>query len=228
MMDEVVIKANRRSVLGKQVSAIRREGKLPAVIYGHHIEPISIELDLKDTSKNLSGLAPSALITVEVDGEAHKALVREKQRNKITGTLLHVDFLAVSMKEKLRSEVYLEIVGVAPAIKDFDGVLVSGTDEVEVECLPQDLPERITVDVSSLAKIGDGIYIRDLIIPEGVKILDEPDTMVALIAAQAAEEEVEVAPVAEEVVAEEPEVIEHGKKEEEGEEEEKEKEKETK
>lgn len=226
-MDEVVLKANHRNVLGKQVSAIRREGRLPAVIYGHHIDPISIELDLKDTSKNLSGLAPSALITVEVDGEAHKALVREKQRNKITGTLLHVDFLAVSMKEKLRSEVYLELVGVAPAIKDFDGVLVSGTDEVEVECLPQDLPERITVDVSVLVKIGDGIYIRDLNIPQGVKILDEPDTMVALIAAQAAEE-VEVAPVAEEVVAEEPEVIEHGKKEEEGEEEEKEKEKETK
>jgi len=224
-MDEVTLKANHRNILGKQVSAIRREGKLPAVIYGHHIEPVSIELNLKDTTRSLTGLAPSALITVDVDGTTHKVLVREKQRNKITGVLLHVDFLAVSMKEKLRSEVYLEIVGVAPAIKDFDGVLVSGTDEVEVECLPQDLPERITVDISGLAKIGDGIYIRDLAVPEGVKILDDPDTMVALITAQAAEE-VEVAPVAEEVVTEEPEVIEHGKKEEEGEEEEKEKEKE--
>ena len=222
-MEEIVLKANQRKVLGKQVKALRREGKLPAVIYGHHINPISIELDLRNTSHSLTGLAPSALVTVDVEGTQHRVLVREKQRNKITGILLHVDFLAVSMTEKLRSQVYIEITGLAPAIKDFDGVLVTGMDEVEVECLPQDLPERIMADVSGLLKIGDGIYVRDLAIPEGVKILGEPDTMVALIAAQAAVEE-EVAPVvAEEVVGEEPEVIEHGKKEEEGEEAEEEK-----
>jgi large subunit ribosomal protein L25 len=217
-MDEVVLKANHRTVIGKQVKAIRREGKLPAVIYGHYIDPISIVLDLRDASRSLTGLAPSALVTVDVDGSLHRALVREKQRNKITGILLHVDFLAVSMTEKLRSQVYIEIVGLAPAIKDFSGVLMTGFDEVEVECLPQDLPERLVVDVSGLAKIGDGIYVRDLAIPEGVKILEEPDTMVALITAQAAVEE-EVAPVVEEVVTGEPEVIEHGKKEEEEEEE---------
>jgi large subunit ribosomal protein L25 len=213
-MEEVILKAKRRNVIGKQVSAIRRAGQLPAVIYGHYIDPISIELDLHDTSKSLTGLAPSALVTVDVEGTPHKALVREKQRNKITGILLHIDFLAVSMKEKLRSQVYIEIVGLSPAIKDFNGVLVTGNDEVEVECLPQDLPERIVVDISTLQKIGDGVYIRDLRIPEGVKILDDPDTMVALITAQAAEE-VEVAAVAEVAPTGEPEIIEHGKKEEE-------------
>ena len=213
-MEEVVLKAIRRSILGKQVKAIRREGKLPGVIYGHYIDPVSIELNLREASKSLTGLAPSALVTVEVDGTPHRALVREKQRNKITGILLHVDFLAVSMEEKLRSQVYIEIVGVSPAIKDFSGVLMTGTDEVGVECLPQDLPERIVVDISSLKEIGDGIYIRDLNIPAGVKILDEPDTLVALITAQAAEE-VEVAPVVEEVETTEPEIIERGKKEEE-------------
>jgi len=222
-MAEIVLKADRRTVIGKQVKAIRREGKLPGVIYGHNIDPISIVMDLRDTSRSLMGLAPSALVVVDVEGTQHKALVKEKQRNKITGTLLHVDFLAVSMTEKLRSQVYMEIVGLAPAIKDFDGVLLTGSDEVEVECLPDDLPERIVVDVSGLLKIGDGIYVRDLTVPEGVKILEDPDTMVALITAQAAVEE-EVAPVAvEEVTGEEPEVIEHGKKEEEGEEEEEEK-----
>ena len=164
--------------------------------------------------KALTGLAPSTLVTVDVEGTPHKALVREKQRNKITGILLHIDFLAVSMKEKLRSQVYIELVGLSPAIKDFNGVLVTGNDEVEVECLPQDLPERIVVDISILQKIGDGVYIRDLSIPEGVKILDDPDTMVALITAQAAEE-VEVVVVAEVPLTGEPEVIEHGKKEEE-------------
>ncbi len=224
-MDEIVLNAYHRTVTGKHVNAIRREGKLPAVLYGHHIKPVAIVLDLRDTTNSLTGLAPSALVTVNIDGETHRALVREKQRNKITGTLLHVDFLAVSMTEKLRAKVYIEVVGLAPAIKDFSGVLVTGLDEVEVECLPKDLPERIVVDTSGLAKIGDGIYVRDLSVPEDVKILDEPETMVALITAQAAVEE-EVAPVVEEVVTEEPEVIEHGKKEEEGEEQEKEKEKE--
>lgn len=213
-MEEVILKADRRHVLGKQVSAIRREGRLPAVIYGHNIDPISIELDLRDTSRSLTGLAPSTLVTVDVEGTTHKALVREKQRNKITGMLLHVDFLAVSMKEKLRSQVYLELAGVPPAIKDFDGILVTGNDEVEVECLPQDLPERIVVDISGLAKIGDGVYVRDLRVPEGVKILNDPDTMVVLVTSQAPEE-VEEAPEAVEELVEEPEVIEHGKKEEE-------------
>jgi large subunit ribosomal protein L25 len=217
-MEEVVLKASHRTVLGKQVKAIRREGKLPAVIYGHHIDPIVIELDLRDTSRNLMGLAPSTLVTVDVDGKQHRTLVREKQRNKLTGTLLHVDFLAVSMTEVLRSQVYLEIVGISPAIKDFDGVLVTGMDEVEVECLPQNLPERMLVDISGLKEIGDGIYVRDLVVPEGVEILEEPDTMVVLVTAQAVEEE--EAPAEVEELVEEPEVLERGKTEEEEEQEE--------
>jgi large subunit ribosomal protein L25 len=217
-MEEIVLKANRRNVLGKQVKAIRREGKLPAVIYGRHIDPISVELDLRDASRSLTGLAPSTLVTVNIDGETHRTLVREKQRNKLSGMLLHVDFLAVSMTERLRSQVYLEIVGLAPAVRDFDGVLVTGLEEVEVECLPNDLPERITVDISSLDGIGDGVYVRDLMIPEGVKILEDPDSMVVLVTAQAAAEEEAVAEV-EEVVGEEPEVIERTRKEEEEEEE---------
>jgi large subunit ribosomal protein L25 len=219
-MEEVILKANHRSVLGKQVKAIRREGKLPAVIYGHHIDPIAIEMDLRYISRSLMGLAPSTLITVDVDGTLHRTLVREKQRNKLTGTLLHVDFLEVSMTEVLRSQVYLEIVGISPAIRDLDGVLVTGMDEVEVECLPQNLPERIVVDISGLKEIGDGIYVRDLNVPEGVEILEESDTMVVLVTAQAAVEE-EAAPEEEEVLAEEPEVVERGRKEEEEEDEEK-------
>jgi large subunit ribosomal protein L25 len=211
-MEEVVLKASHRTVLGKQVKAIRREGKLPAVIYGHNFDPIVIELDLRDTSRNLMGLAPSTLVTVDVEGTQHRTLVREKQRNKLTGTLLHVDFLAVSMTEVLRSQVYLELVGVSPAIKDLDGVLVTGMDEVEVECLPQNLPERILVDISGLKEIGDGIYVRDLAVPEGVQILEEPDTMLVLVTAQAVEEEEEVPEEVEEL-AEEPEVLERGKKE---------------
>lgn len=209
-MENIEIQATRRNVIGKQVRALRREGKLPGVIYGHNFESMAILLDLRDTSRRLAGLAPSALVTVDVDGEKHMTLVREKQRNSITGTLTHVDFLAVSLKEKLRTNVYLSLVGVAPAIKTYNAIQVTGVDELEVECLPQDLPERIEVDLSGLNGIGDGIHVGDLQLSSKVKILTDPDTMIVLMTAPEAEELAEG-----EAVTAEPEVIEKGKKEEE-------------
>jgi large subunit ribosomal protein L25 len=210
MMEEIVLTATRRNVIGKQVRALRREGKLPGVIYGHRFDPLAITMDLRDASRSLAGLAPSALVTVVVDGETHLSLVREKQRDKITGILKHVDFLAVSMKEKLRTKVFVSLIGVAPAIKIYNAIQVAGADELEVECLPQDLPERIEVDLSGLNEVGDSIYIRDLHVSDKVKILTDPDTMVVLITAPELEEVAE----GEELSAE-PEVIEKGKKEEE-------------
>jgi large subunit ribosomal protein L25 len=211
-MEKLVVKAVRRDVIGKQVKSLRREGKLPAVLYGHHINPVPILLDFRDASRALTGLAPSTLITVDVEGDTHQALVREKQRNKITGALIHVDFLAVSMLEKLRSEVNIELIGISPAVKDLDGILVSNVNQLEVECLPQDLPEKIVVDISSLDQIGDAIYLRDLVLSDKIKIMDDMDTVVVSVTAQEAEEvEVEV----EEVAEVEPEVVEHGKIEEE-------------
>jgi len=210
MMEEILLTATRRSVIGKQVRALRREGKLPGVIYGHRFDPLAITMDLRDASRSLAGLAPSALVTVAVDGETHLSLVREKQRDKITGILKHVDFLAVSMKEKLRTKVFVSLVGVAPAIKTYNAIQVAGADELEVECLPQDLPERIEVDLSELLEIGSAIYIRDLNVSDKVKILTDPDTMIVLLTAPELEEAAE----GEEISAE-PEVIEKGKKEEE-------------
>jgi large subunit ribosomal protein L25 len=208
-MEKIVLQAVRRDVVGKQVKALRREGQLPAVIYGRHIEPLPILMDTRETSRILTGLAPSTLVTVEVDGKAYPTLVREKQRNKILGTLIHVDFMAVSMEEKLRANVVVSISGVSPAVKDFNAILITELSMLEIECLPQDLPERVVVDISGLAEIGDTLYVRDLKISERVKILDDMDSVVVSVTSQAAEEVTEIAaPV-------EPEIIEKGKKEEE-------------
>lgn len=209
-MEEVILNAERRGTLGKQVKALRRNGRLPAVVYGHHIQPVAILLDTKEASRLLSGITSSHLIKVSVDGEQHNVLVREKQRNPITGVLLHVDFLAVSMTEKLRANVMIVLEGEAPAVKELDGIVVTRIDQLEVESLPGDLPERITVDISTLAAIGDAVYVRDLPVPSAVQVLTDPDEMVVLVIAQEAAEAEEV-----EVVGEEPEVIEKGKKEEE-------------
>ncbi len=211
-MEKVILHATHRKVTGKQVNALRRSGQLPGVMYGHHIDSTAISMDLHDATLLLNTLTGSSLVTIELDGKEHAALVREKQRDYIKGTLRHVDFQVVSLTEKIRTHVGIALTGSSPAVKDFNGVVVTNQDQVEVECLPQYLPERILVDIGKLVKIGDGIFVRDIQLPEQVEVLDDPDEMLVIVTAQIAEEEV-VAPV--EAVEEEPELIEKGKKEEE-------------
>jgi len=211
-MKNVVLKASPRSVTGKQVRRLRREGLLPAVLYGHKFEPMAISLNAHDTALALSGLSQSALVTIELDGKEYPALVRERQKNYIRNEFIHIDFQVVSRTEKLRTNVSIELHGVSPAVKDFNGVVVSGVTQVEVECLPQDLPERIVLDITKLVNIGDGIYVRDLVLPEGVTIHQPPEEMIVMISAPEQEVEVEAPEVD---LATEPEVIEKGKKEEE-------------
>jgi len=210
-MEEVVLKAQKRSVIGKQVKVLRRAGQLPAVIYGKGFDPIAITLDLHNASKILPRISSSHLIVVEVDGIEHNTLVRDKQREPITGGLLHVDFLEVSLTEKLRTVVIIHVEGEAPAVKNYNGVVIVGTEEIEVEALPRDLPERIVVDISTLAEIGDAIYVRDLVISPKVRVLSDPDEIIVNVAAPVVEVEAEEVAVA----VPEPEVIERGKKEEE-------------
>ena len=216
-MEKVVLKASRRDVIGKQVRAIRRAGQLPAVIYGRHVEnPISISLDARETGRALAKVSSSSLVMIDLDGQKFPALIREKQRDFIKNRLLHIDFLVVSLTETLTASVGIELTGVSLAVKDFNAVMVTGLDEIEVECLPDDLPERIVVDISPLLKVGDAIHVKDLVLSDKVKVLSSPEEMIVIATAAKVEEVVEVAPVAVEGV-EGPEVIEKGKKEEEGE-----------
>jgi large subunit ribosomal protein L25 len=217
-MEKVVLKAEKRDVIGKQVKAMRRAGKLPAVIYGRRTEPINVSLDAHNASLVLGKLSSSSLVTIELDGAEYPALVREKQRDYIKNRLLHVDFLAVSLTESLRATVRLTLVGVSMAVKDFNAVLVQNLESLEVECLPADLPEGIDVDITPLARPGDGIRVRDVKIPDKVRILNDPDTTVAVATFAKVEEEVAAVPGAEGVTPAEAEpelAVERGKKEEE-------------
>jgi large subunit ribosomal protein L25 len=220
-MEKVVLQATKRDVVGKQVKALRRAGKLPAVIYGRHTDPISINLDAHSASLSLGKLSSSSLVTINLDGTEHIALVREKQRDFIKNRLLHVDFLAVSLAEKLRTAVSIRFVGVSPAVKDHNAVLVHNLEQIEVECLPGDLPERIEIDISVMTRPGEGIRLRDVQVSDKIRLLADPDTMVAVATFAKVEEEAPVAGV-EAVVAPteaEPEIsVERGKKEDEAEE----------
>jgi large subunit ribosomal protein L25 len=217
-MEKVVLKAEKRGVIGKQVRAMRRAGKLPAVIYGRHTDPINVALDAHDASLVLGRLTSSSLVTIELDGTEYPALVREKQRDYIKNRLLHVDFLAVSLNETIRATVSVNFVGVSTAVKDYNAVLVTNLQSLNVESLPSDLPERIDVDIAVLARPGDGIRVRDLQISDKVRILDDPDTMVAVATFAKVEEEGAGVPGAEGAApdAAEPELaVERGKKEDE-------------
>ncbi len=220
-MEKVVIKATKRDVAGKQVKAMRREGKLPAVIYGRHTEPINVTLDAHSASLALAKVTSSSLVTLDVDGTEYPALVREKQRDFIKNRLLHVDFLAVSLTEKIRATVGLNFVGVSPAVKDYNAVLVKNLEQLHIECLPSDLPENISIDISVMARPGDGIRVREVAISDKIRVLENPDTMVAVATAAKVEEEVAAVPGVEGAAPaeEEPELsVERGKKEDEEEE----------
>ncbi len=184
MMEKTIINAEKRDVIGKKVKALRREGKLPAVIYGYGVEPTPILLNFKASSRKLAQAEASTLITIALDGEEYTTLVREKQWDYIRRELLHVDFQAVSMTELIASQVRIEFVGEASAT---GAVIVTGLNELEIEALPMDLPESIDVDLSVLKNIGDGIFVRDIVVDDKLTILDDPDAMIVVASAQAAE-----------------------------------------
>jgi large subunit ribosomal protein L25 len=213
-MDKQVIKASLRTVTGKQVGQLRRKGILPGVLYGHNTQPTAISMNLRDASKVLANLTGSSLVDIDVDGKKTSVLVREKQKDYIRGTLLHVDFQAVSLTEKIRTKVGIILQGLSPAVKDFNGMVVTEMNDIEVEALPQNLPERFVLDLTGLKNIGDALHVSDIKVDENVTLMANPEDVVAVITVSGKEEE-EAAVAVEGAVAEEPEVIERGKKEEE-------------
>jgi large subunit ribosomal protein L25 len=182
-MDKIFLEAEERKVLGKKVKALRREGKLPAVIYGREIEPVPITMDARAVRLTLAEIGANTLITISLDEKEHLALVRDLQREVISRDLLHVDFQAVSLEESITTTVPVAVEGEAPAVAEYNALLVTELDELEIEAKAKDLPDMIPVDVTGLTEIGDNILIRDLVISGEVKILNDPDEIVVVVAA---------------------------------------------
>lgn len=214
-MSKIVLDAEPREIIGKRVKQLRRQGLVPAVIYGSHIDPIAITLNFRDLSKALSGLTASSLITIKVKGTEHNTLVRDRQMDYIRNEIIHVDFQAVSLTEKIRANVVILSEGTSPAVKDFSAVIVTGISEIEVEALPQELPEKFVVDLSVLKEIGDSITVKDLDIPGNVELLTDPEEVLFVATSMATEMVEEEEGEEEELLGEEtsePEVIERGKR----------------
>ena len=182
-MEKYVIEAKTREVIGKKVKALRREGLLPAVIYGSDIKPIPLTLSTKDVMQTLSKIGANTLVTIKLGKKEHLALVRDIQREVIMRDLLHIDFQAVSLEENITSTVPVMTVGEAPAVMELNALLVVSLEELEIEAKAKDLPDTISVDISELVDIGDNIRVKDLVIPGDVIILEDPEETVIVVAA---------------------------------------------
>jgi large subunit ribosomal protein L25 len=197
----VTLKLEPRADRGRHLQALRRQGRLPAVIYGHNVDPVTVIVEGREFVRAFQKVGRNQLVDLQLGEEpVRKALIREVQRSPRDGDLLHVDFYQVNLTEKIESEVPIEIDGEVELVSKGEADLQRGLHVLKVECLPTDLPPVITVDVSGLKEIDDEIRVKDLTIPPGCEILDEPDDLIVKVAAHREEvEEVAPAPAAAEV-----------------------------
>ncbi|MDR3020320.1 MAG: 50S ribosomal protein L25 [Treponema sp.] len=179
-MSKVVLQAkNRQSAGSAESRRIRRSGRIPAVIYGRSGKSVSIDLDAVDFMKGTKGISESTIVKVEADGKSYDAFVKSTQRNIIDGQILHIDFYEVESGVAVRARVPLILSGNPIGVRE-GGMLETPYLQVEIECLPKDMPERIELDISGL-KANQSMYIRDIPLAEGAKLITIPDQVIASV-----------------------------------------------
>lgn len=174
--------AEKRKILGKKIKKLRREGILPANVYGKEIKSQAVQLPYKDFEKVFKETGETGLIDLELDGKTIPVLIHNLQIEPLSRTPLHADFFQVNLKEKVKTMVPLVIVGEPKAVSEKIGLLLQPLAEVEIEALPEELPENIEVNVAPLSAIDEQIIVSDLKKPAGVEILTDPDQVVVKIA----------------------------------------------
>lgn len=204
-MSNLSLIADPRTITGRKVKALRRDGLLPANIFGKKVKSQSVQISVSDFNKLYQEAGETHVIELQLKGDkdTRPVLITNLQVDPVTDTPLHVDFHQVDLKEKVTATVPVETSGEAPAVKEQGGVLFLAHNELEVEALPMDLPDNITIDISGLSQIGDSILVKDLKLDRSkvtLKLEDE-ETMVAVQAQQAEEEVAAPVPAEGEVAA---------------------------
>lgn len=180
-MKHPVLKAEPRTILGKKVKKLRREGLLPTNVYGKGLSSVALQVSMDDFKAIHKQVGDTGIIDLQFDGKAKPVLIKNLQMNFETRTPLHADFYQVNLKEKIKAVVPIILTGEAQAVTDKAGMLLQTLNDVEVEALPEALPENIEVSVEHLAVVGDSFTIADLKAPEGVTILSEEGQTIAKI-----------------------------------------------
>ena len=200
-MKGLMIQANKRNILGKKTRFLRRQGITPAHLFGHGVESLALECDSTNLWHIIAQAGTTRLISLEIEGDEQprRVFIREIQRDACTRALVHVDFFQVQMKEKIKAEVPIALVGEAPALKTKGRILTHGVTSLNIESLPDKIPPVVEVDLSLLEEIEQAIFVRDITFSPDITLLTDPEQLVVKVT-EARVEKVEEVEVAEEAV----------------------------
>ena len=177
-----------REVLGKKVKALRRQGLTPANIYGHNVESQAIQVATEELKHVLKSAGRNDIVYLRLDGDDPRpTFVRDVQQHPVTDAIQHIDFLQISLREKVRADVPIHLTGLSPAVDTYGGILMHGLDHVTVEALPTEVPSFLEIDVSPLTEINQALHVSDLDLPDEVTLLTDPEQVVAKVAPPAVE-----------------------------------------
>ncbi len=182
----------KREKFGKHTKALRKEGLIPAELYGHGVANLHLSVPVKEFAKVFKEAGESTVVTLLTEAGKKPALIHEVVRDALTSEVAHVDFYEVRMDEKIKTHVPLVFTGEAPAVKEKAAILNKSMSEIEVEALPNDLPHEFTVNLALLTDIDKSVYVRDLVVPAGVKVLVAENTPIVTATPPALKEEVKV------------------------------------
>jgi len=187
----ILLNARIRDNKKNSIEKIRESGRIPAVVYGHKVKNVLVDIDYKEFQKVLEQAGESSLIELNIEGEKAKrpVLVHELQKDPVADKFIHIDFFQASLKEEVEVEVPLVFEGISPAVKELGGTLVKNISELKIKALPQNLPHEIKVSIDGLKTFEDHILIKDLLLPKNVKVLLNANEIVASAAAPAKVEE---------------------------------------
>jgi len=198
-VEDLILQANNRSILGKKARILRCQGITPTHLFGHGLKSLALQCDTIDLHRIIAQAGTTRLINLEVEGykQPRAVFIREIQRDEITRQLLHVDFYQVIKTEKIRVEVPIVLVGEAPAMKEKGRTLTRGVTSLSIECLPAEVPPRIEVDLRQLEEVEQPIHVNDIVLNPGITVITDAEQLVVKVS----EAHVEVEEVAKEVEA---------------------------
>lgn len=183
-----------RTLLGKRTHQLRRQGIVPAVVYGHKIDPTPVAVDSKELERVYLRAGNNSIVDLHVgkDATAQKVFIHNVQRDPVKHLLSHVDFMVVNLLEEITTTVSIVLVGESPAVKAGDGILIHPMDHLQIRTLPTNVPQVLEVDISGLDEVDKALYVSDIEVPANVHVLSPEEELVAKVSALRAEPEEEV------------------------------------